>query len=112
MRLDNYRHLSLQLLKIEAAKCYLHGVRRARLSVIGLMWLGLMIGLIGVGVLLFHAGLFILLPWSVQTKAILGMILGSAYVAVGGVALHAAMDEKMWMEKSGVAEMLENVTSK
>lgn len=105
--LDNGRHLSIQVLKIEAAQCYLRGVRMARLSAIGLMRMGLVIALIGVGVLLFHAGLFILLPWTAETKAILGMFLGLAYVAIGCVALHAAMDEKTWMEKSGVAEMLD-----
>ena len=108
-RLNKCRRLSLQLLKIEAAKCYVHGVRQARLSVIGLLWLGVVIGLIGAGVLLFHAGLFILLPWTVETKAVLGMCLGTAYVIVGCVALRAAMNEKTWLAKSGVAEMLENV---
>jgi hypothetical protein len=106
-RLNNCRHLSIQLLKIEAAKCYLRGVRMARLSAIGLMRMGLVIGLVGVGVLLFHAGLFLLLPWTVEVKAVLGMFLGLAYVAIGCVALHAAMNERTWMEKSGAAEMLE-----
>ena len=105
--LDNCRHLSIQVLKIEAAQCYLHGVRMARLSAIGLMGMGLVIVLIGVGVLLFHAGLFILLPWTAEAKAVLGVFLGLAYVAIGCVALHAAMDEKTWMKKSGGAEMLE-----
>ncbi len=105
--LDNCRHLSVQVLKVEVAKCYLHGVQMARLSTIGLMRMGLMIVLIGVGVLLLHAGLFILLPWTVGAKAILGMLLGLAYVAIGCVGLHATMDEKTWMEKSGAAEMLE-----
>ncbi len=105
--LDNCRHLSVQVLKVEVAKCYLHGVQMARLSAIGLMRMGLMIVLIGVGVLLFHAGLFILLPWTVEAKAILGMFLGLAYVAIGCVGLYATMDEKTWMEKSGAAEMLE-----
>ena len=104
--LENYRRLSLQLLKLEAAKCYLHGVQMARLSAIGLMRMGLMIGLICVGLLLFHAGLFILLPWTVKAKALLGLLLGIAYVAIGCVALHAAMDEKTWMEKSGAVDLL------
>ena len=30
--LDNYRRMSMQLLKIEVAKAYLHGIRVARLS--------------------------------------------------------------------------------
>jgi len=105
--LDNYRRLSIQLLRIEAAKYYLHGVRMARLSAIGLIRLALVIGLIGVGVLLFHAGLFILLPWTVAAKAGLAMVLGFTYVILGGLALRMAMDERTWMEKSGAATMLE-----
>lgn len=108
--LDNYRRLSIQLLKIEAAKCYVHGVQMARLSAIGLMQMGLVIALICFGVLLLHAGLFILLPWTVEAKAVLGMFLGLAYVVTGGVALRAAMDERTWMEKSGAAEMLKGAT--
>ena len=108
--LDNYRHLSVQLLKIEAAKSYLHGVRMARLSAIGLMGMGLVIALICFGVLLFHTGLFILLPWTVEAKAVLGMFLGLAYMVIGGVVLRAAMDERAWMEKSGAAEMLKEAT--
>lgn len=108
--LDNYRQVSTQLLRIEAAKSYLHGVQMARLSALGLMRMGLVIGLISVGALLFHAGLFILLPWTIEAKAVLGMLLGLAYVVIGGVALHAAMDEKVWMEKSGAAAMLAEAT--
>lgn len=108
--LDNYRHLSIRLLKIESAKSYLHGVRMARMSVIGLMLMGLVIGLICLGALLFHVGLFILLPWTLKAKAILGMCLGVAYVALGAAALRAAMNEKAWMEKSGATEMLREAT--
>lgn len=106
--LDNYRHLSIQLLKIEATKSYLRGVQMARSSTIGLMKMGLVIALIGVGLLLVHAGLFILLPWTVETKAVVGIFLGLTYVVIGGVALGAAMDEKTWMEKSGATEMLQD----
>ena len=108
--LENCRQWSIQLLKIEAAKSYLHAVRLARLSALGLMRMLLVIGLIGVGVVLLHVGLFILLPWTVEAKAILGMGLGLAYVTIGVVVLRAAMDEKTWMEKSGADEMVEDAT--
>ena len=108
--LDNYRRLSVQLFKIEAAKSYLHGVRMARLSAIGLMSMGLVIALICIGAVLFHVGLFVLLPWSVETKAILAIGLGLAYMVIGGVALRAAMNERRWMETSGAAEMLADAT--
>ena len=108
--LEKSQCLSIQLLKIESAKYYLHGVQMARSSAIGLMGLGLVIGLISVGVVLFHAGLFILLPWTLEAKAALVLVLGLAYVAIGSVTLHAAMKGKTWMEKSGAAEMLKNAT--
>jgi uncharacterized membrane protein HdeD (DUF308 family) len=82
----------------------------ARRSAIGLMQMGLFAALIGLGALLLHAGLFILLPWSVATKAIFGMALGLVYVVIGVVALCAALNEKTWMEKSGASEMLKNAT--
>lgn len=106
--LDNYRHLTIQLLKIEAAKSYLHGVKMARLSALGLMGMGLMMSLICVGVVLFHVGIFVLLPWSVEAKAVLGIVLGLVYVAIGVFVLRAAMDERAWIKKSGAAEMMDD----
>ena len=110
--LDTYRRLSIQLLKVEVAKSYLHGVRLARLSAIGLMRMGLYIALIALGVLLLHAGLFILLPWSLAAKAVLGMILGLVYAILGGVALRMALDEGAWLSKSGAADMLKDALAR
>ena len=110
--LDEYRCMSLHLLKIEAAKCYLQGVAMARRAAIGLIQMWLFTVLIGLGLLLLHAGLFVLLPWSVEVKAILGMCLGAIYVVIGGWALRAAMDEKLWLRQSGATEMLEDALRK
>ncbi len=107
--LENYRQRSLQLLRLEGAKCYLHALQMARVSAIGLMRMGLYIALIGCGGLLLHAGLLILLPWSAETKAILAMALGLAYVIIAGLALRSLLSQKKWMEKSGAADMLEVV---
>lgn len=110
--LDHYRHLSVQLLKIEAARTYLHGVKLVRLSAIGLLLMGLFIALVGVGLLLIHAGLFMLLPWTLEAKAVLGMCLGLVYLLTGGVALCALMNEKRWMDKSGATRMIEGAIGK
>ena len=110
--LDDYRCLSLQLLKIESATCYLQGVAMARRSAIGLIRMGLLMVLIGVGLLLLHAGLFILLPWSMQGKAILGLCLGAGYVVAGGWGLCRAVDAKAWMIKSGAVELMEDAIGK
>ena len=110
--LNNYRHLSIQFLKIETAKSYLHGVRIARRSTWVLLQMGFFVGLIFIGVLLFHAGLFIVLPWSLKAKAILGILLGLVYVITGLVALCIFMDEKAWMLKLGVTALLEEATGR
>lgn len=108
--LVNYRHLSIHLLKVEATKSYIHGVRLARRSAIGMMLMGLVVGLILLGALLFHVGLFFLLPGGVKVKAALCMLLGLVYAVVGGLALRAAADERRWMEKSGASKMLNDAT--
>jgi len=66
------------------------------------------IGLICIGFLLIHVALFILLPWTIEAKAKLGLGLGLAYMVIGGVALKVALDERTWMEKSGAAKMLQD----
>jgi len=108
--LNNYRHLSTQFLQIEATKSYLQGVRMARLLTIRLMWMGLLIGLICLGILLVHVGLFILLPCSLEIKAFLGLFLGLSYLIAGIVTLILCMDEKRWMDQSGATEMLQEAT--
>ncbi len=101
LAMDRYRRLSVGLVKIEFATAYVRGVQMARCSAVGFLWMGLVIAFMGVGALLAHVGLFILLPWTMQTKAIIGLLLGLAYVILGGVVLLKAMSERAWLEKSG-----------
>jgi hypothetical protein len=105
--LRRYRQMALQLLQMEGVKCYLHGVRVVRLTVLHVMRMVLLLTLLGLGAVLFHAGLFCLLPWSWEVKAVLAMVLGAGYICAGVLALYVAMSEKCWMEKTGALQMLE-----
>lgn len=105
--LSNYRRLSVQMLRIEVAKSYVHGVQMVRTSTMGLLLAGFAVGLICVGVILFHAALFVLLPWSAGVKAVIGLILGFIYAVLGGATIYAAMSEGAWMRKSGAARMVD-----
>ena len=109
--LDRYRCLSVELIKIEAARSYVRGVQVARSAALGLLQVRLILALIVFGVLLAHAGLFVLLPWTLQGKAILGLALGLSYVAIGCVVLYAAMKESAWLEKSGVTRLLNEINT-
>jgi hypothetical protein len=81
--LADCKHLSIQLLKTEALKSYLHAVRAARLLAICRIRAALIKAFVLLGALLFHAGLFIMLPWTLKTKTVIGMCLGSGYM-IGG----------------------------
>ncbi len=104
--LDNYRHLSVRLLRIESTKSYVRGVQMIRLSALGLLRMWLVVALICLGVILVHVCLFVLLPLSVKAKAFIGLFLGLGYILLGCLAIRAAMDEGAWMDKSGASDMV------
>ena len=104
--LENYRQLSVQLLKIETAKACVQGVQLARLSTLALLRLSALLGLIALGVVLCHVGVFLLLPWSLTAKAVLALILGVLYALAGGLLLRISMTEKTWLERSGANGLL------
>lgn len=104
--LDRYRCLSVELIKIEAARSYVRGVQVARSATGGLLLIRLIMALIFFGVVLAHVGLFVLLPWTLENKAILGLALGLSYVAVGGLILRFALKEQTWMNASGATRLV------
>ena len=108
--IDHYRQLTLQLLKIEALKCYLHALQLARVSVLSMMGIGLLTSMMGLGVLLIHVCAFILLPWSVETKATIGLCLGLTYLILGSIILGVIMREKTWMRMSGAEQWMKEAT--
>ncbi len=108
--LNTYRTMPGTLLKIETAKAYVYGVRAARRLTIDLIRYKLLVGMVSFGVILFHAGLFVLLPWTVQTKALVGLCLGLVYVLYGAAMLRSAINEKKWLQKSGADRIVIDAT--
>jgi hypothetical protein len=96
--LKNYRRLSLDLLRIRAAVWYVQGVRSARKAFIAVVALALCLIVGGGGFMLFHVGLFLLLPspWN----AVLLMSLGALYVVVTLLILRWLCSERTWMKFS------------
>lgn len=109
--LNNCRRVSGHLLRIEVAKSYLRGVRMVKSATCSLMYIGLMVGLIFLGVLLLHAGLFILLPGTMESKAIIGVLLGLGYMGIGGIILRRYLNERWWIEATGAAELISAATT-
>jgi len=107
--LHNYRQSARQLLEIEAAKFYVRSVRMVRKAALAAMRLWLVITLMGIGLLLIHISLFILLPWSIETKAVVGLLLGVGYLLLGVLAIRITMSQRKWVAKSGIGDILKDV---
>jgi len=98
--LNRYRDLSVGLLKIQAATCYVKGVIGARRLFVSAVLLSCLLLLLAVGFVLVHVGFFIWVPWSPNTKALVLLALGVVYVTVSSVLILRRCSEKTWMKLS------------
>ena len=102
--LRQYRASALELLRVRAALLYVRVVRGARGAFIaGLVGIG-SLALAAAGFVLFHVGLFFVLPPPYNAWALMG--LGATYVAVGLGTLMCACSERAWMRLSGANEVV------
>jgi hypothetical protein len=113
--LNNYRKLSLDLVKIEAAGYYLKAIQMGRRGFLGalLLWLGIFI--FAIGVVMLHAGFFVWLYLHTQNlrTVVIGLIsLGAVYVVVALLAARYALSEEAWMKYFKADKMVADLTRK
>jgi len=112
---NQYRRLSIDLLKIEAAGYYLKAIKSGRqgfLSVL-LIWLGIFF--FALGVVLLHASLFLgLYLWfnSLTAVAIGLLVLGGIYVIVILLVARRALSEEAWMKFFKADKLVEDLIKK
>ena len=92
----------LDCLKIEAAGVYVAGVRKARQEFIALLGLTALMLLALSGFVFIHVALFVWLPWSLPTKALVLLILGVVYLSGGLVVFFGLTSHRAWMKFTGV----------
>jgi len=98
--LNRYRRLSVGLLKIQAATCYLKGVIGARRLFVSAVSLSCLLLLLAAGFVFVHVGFFIWVPWSLDTKALVVLALGVVYMTVSSALILQRCSEKTWMKLS------------
>jgi hypothetical protein len=64
------------------------------------------------GFVFVHISIFLLLPWDVQTKAIIFLILGLLYFLVPLILLSKVCCKKTWDRITGLEEFAERCTKK
>ncbi len=100
--LRRYRDASLDLIRIRAATCYLQGVQGLRCAFMGCLLLSVCLMLLGCGFVIFHIGLFLLLPRFWNAGVLMG--LGAFYMLTVLVLLRWLCSEKTWLRYTKAGE--------
>jgi hypothetical protein len=108
--LKEYRRLSIDWVRIRAAICYVQGVKAARKGFLAGLLLAFCLLLGGSGFVLFHVGIFLLLPHAWRPAVFMG--LGSIYMIVVLLLLRWMCAEKTWMEYSNAGKYVAAATEK
>lgn len=102
---------TVQLARIRTARAAVRGVQAARLTAAGAFTALLLAGLVAVGFLLFHIGLFLLLPWTLEQRAWLLLILGALYLLAVGIVATRLLRDRFWMRMTGADRMVERAVT-
>lgn len=107
--IESYIQTTIDLLKIEAAIAYLKALKGTRRFVIVTMLLFFFVVVLGCGFLLIPIALLLFMPWTQETKAIVGICIGAAYVVIPIIVISMLLSEKRWIRWSGVGKLIRQV---
>jgi hypothetical protein len=107
--IESYIRTTIDLLKIEAAIAYLKALKGVRRFIIVAMLLFFSVVVLGCGFLLIPVALLLFMPWDPQTKAIVGICIGAAYILVPIIAISVLLSEKRWVKWSGIEKLIRQV---
>lgn len=97
---------AVRLGRIQAATLCVKGVQTARGSLLGLLGLLSAVVLLGGGFIIFHLGLLLALPWGVEARVLLLLVLGALYFLVPVAGMLYISRQQFWMQMTGVDEMV------
>jgi hypothetical protein len=107
--IESFVTTTIDMLKIEAAIAYLKVLQGTRRFVIVAMLLFFFVVVLGCGFLLIPIALLLFMPWTPETKATVGICIGSAYVVIPVIVISMLLSEKRWVKMSGVGKLIRQV---
>jgi 4-amino-4-deoxy-L-arabinose transferase-like glycosyltransferase len=107
--IESFVKTTIDMLKIEAAIAYLKVLKGARRFVVVAMLLFFFVVVLGCGFLLIPIALLLFMPWAPETKAIVGICFGAAYVVIPTIVISMLLSEKRWVRWSGVGKLIREV---
>ena len=100
------------LLKLEAAKAYVLGIKKIRLFLLGALFVFFSLVLLASGLLLIHIALFSYSSWSAQMKFWMALALGCFEILAASAILYYLFSEETWVKFSGIKYVLNSVVKK
>jgi hypothetical protein len=100
------------LIKIEAAKAYVLGVKKTRHLLLGTLCALFSMVLFFAGLLLIYTALFVYSGWSIQTKFLVALLSGGIGILSAGAIIFFLFREKTWVKFSGIKHLLKTVVEK
>lgn len=104
--IESYIQTIIALLKIETAIVCLKALKGARRFFIVATLLVFFVVVLGCGFLLIPVALLLFMPWAPETKAIVGICIGAAYVVIPIIVITMLLSEKRWVRWSGVGKLI------
>ena len=100
------------LIKIEAAKAYVLGVKKIRFFFLGVLLVLFSLVLLASGLLLIHLAFFTYSSWTIQVKFMVALLLGAVEVLIASGILFYLFREETWVKFSGINHILNSVVKK
>ena len=100
------------LIKIEAAKAYVLGVKKIRFFFLGVLLVLFSLVLLASGLLLIHLAFFTYSSWTIQVKFMVALLLGAFEVLIASGILFYLFREETWVKFSGINHILNSVVKK
>lgn len=107
-----YLEPSLELAKVKGAIYYLQAIKAARRVVILICLLLFVVTMIGAGLVLIPLALILWAPWPLETKVIVGVVVGGLYLFVPVISIAILLSQKRWMRMTGADAIVRDILSK
>ena len=105
-----YQAKSLDIVKINAAACYIRGVQVLRQQVLVFTLILFLVAMAAVAVVAVPLVLLALTPWSREVKLVVAVLLGAVDISLPLFMAAHFLSEKKWMEFTKSDELIDSLT--
>ncbi len=96
-RFQSYRKASTEILRLKMSLLYLKTIETSRLLFVSLLEIGISLVFLLVGLILFHAVIFLYAPWEAATKFYVGMGFAMAYLLISFTVFFYIFSQSKWL---------------